>query len=132
MAAIENASRRQIGGYLKKLDTIQRKDLRYTNVSGNQIISALLKETGLTAGATGFVYQVLQGVANEARRRGLLVNPNPYSRETYSTAVGNTERMMPSLLGWEQTKGILMAHVEDAKRYLRKFGFQEPGVKDKR
>ena len=132
MAAIENASRRQICGYLKKMNTIQRKDLRYTNVSGNQIISALLKETGLTSGATGFVYQVLQGVANEARRRGLLVNPNPYSRETYSTAVGNTERMMPSLLGWEQTKGILMAHVEDAKRYLRKFGFQEPGVKDKR
>ena len=127
MAAIENASRSEIGGYLKKLDTIQRKDLRYTNVSGNQIISALLKETGLTSGATGFVYQVLQGVANEARRRGLLVNPNPYSRETYSTAVGNTERMMPSLLGWEQTKGIL-AHVEDAKRYLRKFGFQEPGI----
>ena len=121
MAAIENASRRQVGGYLKKLDTIQRKDSRYTNVSGNQIISALLKETGLTAGATGFVYQVLQGVANEARRRGLLVNPNPYSRETYSTAVGNTERMMPSLLGWEQTKGILMAHVEDAKQYLRGF-----------
>ena len=121
MAAIENASRREIGGYLKKLHTIQRKDLRYTNVSGNQIISALLKETGLTAGATGFVYQVLQGVANEARRRGLLVNPNPYSRETYSTAVGNTERMMPSLLGWEQTKGILMAHVEDAKQYLRGF-----------
>lgn len=128
MAAIENASRRQICGYLKKMNTIQRKDLRYTNVSGNQIISALLKETGLTSGATGFVYQVLQGVANEARRRGLLVNPNPYSRETYSTAVGNTERMMPSLLGWEQTKGILMAHVEDAKRYLRKFGFQEPGI----
>jgi len=121
MAAIENASRREIGGYLKKLHTIQRKDLRYTNVQKNQIISALLKETGLTTGATGFVYQVLQGVANEARRRGLLINPNPYSRETYSTAVGNTGRMLPSLLGWEQTKGILMAHVEDAKRYLRGF-----------
>ena len=121
MAAIENASRREIGGYLKKLHTIQRKDLRYTNVSENQIISALLKATGLTTGATGFVYQVLQGVANEARRRGLVVYPNPYSRETYSTAVGNTGRMLPSLLGWEQTKGILMAHVEDAKRYLRGF-----------
>ena len=95
------------------------QDLRYEHdgVSGRQILGALLKEVDVR-GSNGFLYTLLQMVANEARRRGLLINPNPYTRETYSTAVGNTDRMLPSEYGWEQTKGILMRHVILAKTLL--------------
>jgi len=96
------------------------KNLNYEDVAGRQIISALLHETGLAHGATGFVYEVIQGAANEARRRGLLLNPNNYDRQTYSTAVGNTERMMPSAVGWAQTKGVLVRHVQNAAALLRR------------
>ena len=84
------------------------QDLRYGHdgVSGSQILSALLKEVDVR-GSNGFLYKVLQMVANEARERGLLINPNQYTRETYSTSVGNTNKMLPSEIGWEQTKGIL-------------------------
>ena len=84
------------------------QDLRYEHdgVSGRQILGALLKEVDVR-GSNGFLYKVLQMVANEARERSLLINPNQYTRETYSTAVGNTNKMLPSEIGWEQTKGIL-------------------------
>jgi hypothetical protein len=82
------------------------QDLRYGGVSNRQILSALLKEVDVP-GSNGFLYKVLQMVANEARERGLLINPNQYTRETYSTSVGNTNKMLPSEIGWEQTKGIL-------------------------
>jgi len=84
------------------------QDLRYGHdgVSNRQILSALLKEVDVP-GSNGFLYKVLQMVANEARERGLLINPNQYTRETYSTSVGNTNKMLPSEIGWEQTKGIL-------------------------
>ena len=90
-------------GSVELLDTVERQDLDYEEVAGRQIISALLLELGVRF-AKGYLYQVLQGVANEARRRGLLINPNHYERTTYSTAVGNTCRMLPSAVGWEQTK----------------------------
>ena len=101
------------------LTTIVMRNHPYQDVAGRQIISALLKETGLANGARGFVYEVLQGAANEARRRGLLINPNHYERKTYSTAVGNTDRMMPSAVGWEQTKGVLIRHVQNAVRLIQ-------------
>ena len=93
------------------------QDLRYGHdgVSGSQILSALLKEVDVR-GSNGFLYTLLQMVANEARQRGLLINPNPYTRETYSTAVGNTGCSRAST--WEQTKGILMRHVILAKTLL--------------
>jgi hypothetical protein len=93
------------------LENITRKDLIFNAVAGKQILSALLQETGLNF-ARGYVYRVLQNVMNEARRRHLLVNP--ISQETYSSAVGNTNRMRPSATGWEQTKGILARHLHDA------------------
>ena len=96
---------------------IVRNDLDYDAVAGKQIISALLREISMPDGASGYLYNVLQGAANEARRRGLLINPNPYARETYSTAVGNTARMKPSQFGWEQTKGILSRHIDVAHRH---------------
>ena len=68
---------------------------------------------------TGTLYDVQRAVANEARERGLLINPNPFSRETYSSAVGNTSRMLPSQTGWEQTKGILMKTLVDTREQLK-------------
>ncbi len=96
---------------------VRMQNRRYGGVSGRQILSALFKEVGVR-GSSGFLYTVLQMVANEARQRGLLINPNPYTRETYSTAVGNTTRMLPSEYGWEQTKGILRRHIILAKTLL--------------
>jgi len=93
------------------------QDFRYGGVSGSQILSALLKEVDVR-GSNGFLYKVLQMVANEARERGLLINPNQYTRETYSTAVGNTNKMLPSEFGWEQTKGILRRLLVLAKTLL--------------
>ena len=103
----------------RKLRALTRKDLTYLNVAGAQIIRALLQECNLNF-ASGYLYEVLQGVANEARRRGLLINPNPYDRTdtTYSAAVGNTQRMMPSEVGWEMTKGILIRHLHNAEVYV--------------
>ena len=114
---MEGATTKELRGTIELLDTIERQDLDYDAVSGRQIISALLQEVGVRY-AKGYLYQVLQGVANEARRRGLLINPNPYARQTYSTAVGNTSRMLPSMQGWEQTKGIFSRHLVDARGYL--------------
>ena len=117
---IEQETNMRIQVCLRKLTGIRMKNFNYEDVAGRQIISALLHETGLANGARGFVYEVIQGAANEARRRGLLLNPNNYDRQTYSTAVGNTERMMPSAMGWAQTKGVLVRHVQNAAALLRR------------
>jgi hypothetical protein len=109
----------ELCGRLKLLHTIQRADLDYAEISGKQIIGALLRECAFDGGAEGFFYNVLQEVANEARRRCLLINPNIYERTTYSSAVGNTSRMLPSQTGWEQTKGILTRHLREARNMVR-------------
>ena len=114
---MENAPTKEIQGSLELVRTIEQQDLSYNQVTGRQIISALLREVGVHF-AKGYLYQVLQGVANEARRRSLLINPNEFDRQTYSAAVGNTDNMLPSALGWEQTKGILMRHLAEAELYL--------------
>ena len=77
------------------------KDLDFLTVDGMQIITALLANVGLDY-ATGALYEKQQHVANEARNRGLLINPNPFGRTGY----GDTSVMRPSMTGWEQTKGI--------------------------
>ena len=115
---MEKESRSVLMREIKRLNTIERQDVPFDAVANRQIISALLRELNLSGFQKGYLYQVLQGVANEARRRGLLINPNPYARETYSTAVGNTDRMLPSTQGWEQTKGILSRHITQAQLYL--------------
>ena len=99
---------------VQTLDAIVRSDLEAEEVCDNQIIRALLREVGFRF-AQGFLYEVLQGVANEARRRHLLINPNPLTRQLYSAAVGSTHRMKPSLFGWEQIKGILSRHLHEAR-----------------
>ncbi len=126
---MEDATTQELKGSVQLLSAVERRDLHYDAVAGRQILSALLKEMGLRF-AEGYLYQVLQGVANEARRRGLLINPNEFDRQTckqgrgaklpylYSTAVGNTARMMPSSVGWEQTKGIFSRHLLNARAYL--------------
>ena len=77
------------------------KDLDFGAVEGMQIIKALNANVGLDF-ADGDLYEKQQHVANEARNRGLLVNPNPFGRTGY----GDTSVMRPSMTGWEQTKGI--------------------------
>ena len=104
-------------------DAIVRRDLLHHAVAGKQIIRALMEECGIDflrqTGPEGYVYKTIQGAANEARRRHLLINPNPYARETYSSAVGNAARMKPSVHGWEMTKGILSRHLASARDALR-------------
>ena len=75
------------------------RNLDYAKVQGMQIIKALNKGKPFTEGD---LYKLQQTVANEARTRGLLINPNPYGRTGY----GDTSVMVPSVTGWEQTKGI--------------------------
>ena len=111
MVAIEHETTSQITVWYNVLLAIRRRWCRYEDVAEKQIISALLWETGLVNGATGYVYAVLKEAANEARRTGLLINPNHHTQETYSTSVGNTDRMKPSADGWERTQGILSRHL---------------------
>ena len=108
---------REVREDLQELRTLERRDASFGEVSGKQIIGAMLHEIKKRF-ASGYLYTVLQGATNEARRRGLLINPNRASRETYSTAVGNTARMLPSAQGWEMTKGILSRHLLEAQAYL--------------
>ena len=61
---------------------------------------------------------MLQGVCNEARKAGLLVNPNPFTRELYSRSIGNTDHMRPSVRGWCQIQGILRRHLHNAVIHL--------------
>ena len=77
------------------------KDLDFGAVEGMQIIKALNANIDVDF-ADGDLYEKQQHVANEARNRGLLINPNPFGRTGY----GDTSVMRPSMTGWEQTKGI--------------------------
>ena len=115
MVAVEKETTTQLTVWIKALLGIKRKWFPYKDVADKQIISA---GTGFTHGATGFIYKVLQGAANEARKAGLLKNPNPATKQTYSTSVGNTDRMMPSPDGWDQTQGILSRHIYNASNML--------------
>ena len=101
-------------------EAVRRQDLTFPDVGGRQIMSALLREIDARKGLpnTSLLWKCLQRVANEARKRGLLINPNPYSKETYSSAVGNTSKMLPSSQGWEQTKGILSRELVDLRQNL--------------
>lgn len=115
---MENASNETLATVVRGIDGLDRQDLGIAEVGRDQIIRALNREIGISF-AQGFLYEVVQAVANEARNRGLLINPNQYTRQTYSTAVGNTNRMLPSARGWEMTKGILTRHLMQARDYLR-------------
>ena len=118
MVAIEHETTTQITVWYNAMLAIRRRWCRYEDVAEKQIISALLWETRLVHGATGYVYRVLQEAANEARRKGLLLNPT--AATLYSTAVGNADRMKPSADGWEQTQGILSRHLAQGAETLLK------------
>ena len=77
------------------------KNLDYGEVAGMQIIKALNENINRLF-VEGELYKLQQTVANEARERGLLTNPNPAG----PTGYGDTGVMVPSATGWEQTKGI--------------------------
>ena len=117
---MEHATPKELRNARREMRRVVRGDLSHNDVAGLQIITALLKEIGQRyADNAGFLYKVIQGVANEARRRCLLINP-PYNRTMqYSDAVGNVHRMMPSAVGWEQTKGILTRQLKQGEEYLQ-------------
>jgi hypothetical protein len=103
---------------LSELMSLSRQDLFFRKVAGKQIMKALCQECGIRF-ARDFFYKVLQGAANEARRRGLLINPNHYTREQHATHTNACPSLMlPSKYGWEMTKGILTRHLADAVNYI--------------
>ena len=111
-ASLQNCRRE-----IEVLANLQNMDLPIGEVANRQIISALNRNRGVNS-SHGILYKVQQDVANEARNRALLINPNEFERETYSTAVGNTHRMLPSVQGWEMTKGIQSRHIHEAEELL--------------
>ena len=118
---MEHATPKELRKAQREMRGIVRGDLPHNDVAGLQIVKALLKEIGRRfADNGGFVYRGIQDGANEARRRSLLINPNPFDRTMqYSDAVGNVQRMMPSAVGWEQTKGILTRQLKQGQTYLQ-------------
>ena len=127
MVAVEEMTNAQLRGEIENLERViaNRRDLFFHDVSDKQIIGALLRELGIRF-AEGYLYRLLQEVANKARRRGLL--NNPIRNESYSTAVGNTERMKPSAMGWAQTQGILVRELHEARIYLRNVLSRRPHI----
>ena len=117
----EQMSLPQLRQELTLQESIVMLDLPYDEVASRQIMSALLRTCSLGGVPNdSYTWRVLKAVANEARRRGLLFNPNPYSRQTYSAALqANCDNMRPSRHGWEMTKGILMKHVVNSTTDLR-------------
>ena len=89
------------------------REMSPNEASALQVFRALLRECNLGY-QQGFIKEVLQGVCNEARRSGLLVNPNPFTREIYSRDPGNTDHMRPSVRGWCRIQGILRRHLHNA------------------
>ena len=118
MVAVEHETTTQVTVWYNALQAIKRRWCRYEDVADKQIISALLWETQLLEGATGYVYHVLQEAANEARRRRLL--KNQVGDDLWSSKVGNVGRMKPSAHGWEQTQGILSRHLAQGAELLFK------------
>lgn len=118
---VENYSVQALRSLLSVLEAIVvQGQLPYSEVEGTQIMSALLKACKLGS-QTGYIWLTLQGVANEARRRNLLFNPNFHARETYSSALQpNCDNMRPCRQGWEMTKGILMRHVLESTSDIRR------------
>ena len=111
------------------------RELSPHEASEFQIFGALLKECKLGY-QQGFIKEVLQSVCNEARNLGLLVNPNPFTREQFSTDLGNTNNMRPSVIGWPQIQGILRRHLHNAVLHLEEMldsnGWFTAGSKKKR
>jgi len=83
------------------MEAVTNLNLSYAAVADMQIIAALNSNLGKRF-VTGLLYDVQRAVANEARERGLLINPNPGG----PAATGDTTIMLPSLHGWEETKNI--------------------------
>ena len=111
---------RQLEQEAAALRGVKRNDLRFPAVSNLQIIAALNKECDRSF-AQGILYQVLKEVANEARRKGLLRNPNRWGNEFARHGSEDTGRMKPSAQGWEMTKGILSRQLADAVKDLEKW-----------
>ena len=91
------------------MEAVTNLNLSFAAVAGMQIIAALNSNLGKRF-VTGLLYDVQRAVANEARERGLLINPNPGG----PAATGNTTIMLPSLHGWEETKNLQLLYLDNA------------------
>jgi len=91
------------------MEAVTNLNLSYAAVADMQIIAALNSNLGKRF-VTGLLYDVQRAVANEARERGLLINPNPGG----PAATGNTTIMLPSLHGWEETKNLQLLYLDNA------------------
>ncbi len=106
-----------MGDAVALFDTLEADDLSFASVQGMQILKALLAEVQVQY-ASGLLYRTLQDTANEARQRGLLLNPgrdDAGRRTEHSARPGDTRNMLPSEHGWEQTKGILYRRLQVAR-----------------
>ena len=87
------------------------QNLDFAAVRGNQIVKACCMETGkyppfYDMGSKE--YTQIQDAVNEAREKGLIINPDEYTM--FSTKRGDPRKMKPSEHGWEETKEILRKH----------------------
>ena len=91
------------------------QNLDFAAVRGNQIVKACCMETGKYPAfydKGSKEYKQIQDAVNEAREKGLIINPDEYTM--FSTKVqDDTSRMKPSEHGWEETKEILRKHFRE-------------------
>ena len=81
---------------------VQFRDLLFDKVKNMQIIQALNANVNVDW-ADGELYKKQKLVANEARNRGLLLNPNSEGPTAYNWC---PDSLKPKDPGWEQVKGI--------------------------
>ena len=91
------------------MEAVTNLNVGFAAVANMQIIAALNTNLGKRF-VTGLLYDLQRAVANEARNRGLLINPNPGG----AGATGDTSIMLPSLHGWEETKYIQRMFIESS------------------
>ena len=87
---------------MEAMQVVNFKDLLFEQVKNMQIIQALNANVNIDY-AEGELYKKQKLVANEARNRGLLLNPNSEGPTAYNWC---TDSLKPKDPGWEQVKGI--------------------------
>ena len=87
---------------MEAMQVVNFKDLLFEQVKNMQIIQALNANVNVDW-ADGELYKKQKLVANEARNRGLLLNPNSEGPTAYNWC---TDSLKPKDPGWELVKGI--------------------------
>ena len=81
---------------------VKFRDLLFAKVQNMQIIQALNANIDIDW-ADGVLYKKQKEIANEARNRNLLINPNSEGPTAFNWCTGV---LKPKATGWEQIKGI--------------------------